>query len=69
MLHLLFIQHICKLNFFFPGCVRAESDFSEEVADDADALVDEEEEEDEEVLVEEDQLQNSVCLIVTQESE
>ncbi|KAF6735717.1 Translocon-associated protein subunit alpha [Oryzias melastigma] len=41
------------------GCVRAESDFSEEVADDADALVDEEEEEDEEVLVEEDQLQNS----------
>lgn len=52
--------------FFHAGRVGAEADSAEDVADDADAAVDEEEDDDEEeeVLVEEDQMRSTVCVFI-----
>lgn len=52
---------------FHAGRVGAEADSAEDVADDADAAVDEEEDDDdeeEEVLVEEDQMRSTVCVFI-----
>lgn len=54
---------VCPLNH--AGHVSAESDSTEDIADDA--AVDEEEDDEEEVLVEEDQMQATVCMLLTKQ--